>query len=294
MAAKPQALDRRIIYALVLLIVAWPIATGYILPPVRMINADNVFELIESRTDLPNGIAFVAFDWGPGTNAENQPQTELILEHLFRHRIPVALISQYQLSVPFLEAVPRAVAARLMAEQPNEQWTYGTDWVNLGYRPGGSLVLQSIVKSENLTQYFNVDANGVSLRDLPIARHLKAFKDIKMLAQLTGLVGTFNNYVQFFQTAEYRPLFIHGCTSITIPEAYLYLDSKQLDGLLEGNAGAAWYATRMQAQYPQREKDLFLVENTALGVAHLVLLALIFLGNLVMVLPYFMRGKKAQ
>jgi hypothetical protein len=102
-----------------------------------------------------------------------------------------------------------------------------------------------------------------------------------MLLQLSSLVGTLDSFLQFFQTESYRPQFVHGCTSITIPQAFIYLDSGQLVGLLEGVAGAAWYSKLLSEKYVGREKDSSVLLNTSLGVAHLVIIFFVVLGNLI-------------
>jgi hypothetical protein len=84
---------------------------------------------------------------------------------------------------------------------------------------------------------------------------------------------------------------VHGCTSITIPEAYIFLDSGQLNGLLEGIAGAAWYSEVLKKHYPATENRDLLVTNTALSTAHLVLIGLIVLGN---VIPLFARLRRKR
>ena len=92
--------------------------------------------------------------------------------------------------------------------------------------------------------------------------------------------------MQFLQKDGYRPLLVHGCTSITIPEAYIFLDSGQLRGLLEGIAGAAWYSEILKRNFPQSDNLKLLVTNTALSAAHIVIIALIILGN---VAPFISR-----
>ena len=91
----------------------------------------------------------------------------------------------------------------------------------------------------------------------------------------------FDTIIQFFQKGGYRPTLVHGCTSITIPEAYIFLDSGQLKGLLEGIAGAAWYSEILKRHFPASDNTKLLVVNTALSSAHVVLIGLIVLGNLV-------------
>jgi len=182
--------------------------------------------------------------------------------------------------------VPEKIARRLMQEYPGQSWEYGRDWVNLGFRPGGFLIVQGIPKSDNLVELFKEDARGNKLSDLPVFRNIRRLQNIRLLVEVTGLVGMLDTYIQFFQNAAYRPLFGHGCTSITIPEAYIYMDSGQLNGLLEGIAGAAWYSELLNKAYPDRKKDDSVRINTGLGVAHLLIILLILLGNLTALLVF--------
>jgi hypothetical protein len=280
MRVRGIEINRRVIYLVVLLALSIPLVLKYRLPPVRMDDAGRFFRILEDLRVGPGEFAFVALDFGPNSKAENAAQAEVVLEHLMRKRIPVVLFSVYSLAEPFLVSLPTAVAARLEQELPGQRWEYGQDWLNLGYRPGSSLIVQAIPKSANLAELFEKDARGNYLRDLPVFRELKRLEQIKVLAEFTGLVGVFAMYLQYFKTNDYTPLFVHGCTSITIPEAFIYLDSGQINGLLGGVAGAAWYSELMQNTYPNRHIDDAQLINTGLGVAHLVVIAFIVLGNL--------------
>lgn len=274
-----KSLDRRLIYALVALALSVPLLYEYTVPPARMKSAETLFRIVDAMETKPGEIAFVALDFGPNTVAENGAQAEVIVEHLMRKRIPVALFSLYVQAEHFLNSVPEGIAKKLALENPGETWIYGRDWVNLGYRPGGALVLQAIPKSDDIVSLFQKDARGNNLRDLPAFSSVKGLESIRLVAEFTGLVGMFDLYVQFFQNKDYKPALGHGCTSITIPEAFIYVDSGQLNGLLEGIAGAAWYSDLLQKAYPKRKVDTSAVLNTGLGVAHLVIIVLILLGN---------------
>ncbi len=273
-------LDRRVIFLFVLLALAWPLLNKYTIRPARMKSADKLFKIVDELKPEKGKVAFVAFDFGPNTKAENASQAQVVVEHLMRKRIPIILFSQYVLADPFLKSIPEKIKLSLESEFPEEKWEYGKDWVNLGYRPGSALIIQSIPKSTNLAETFIIDAFSTPLKELPIFKEKLTLKNITLLFQVTGLVGTFDSYVQFFQTKDYRPQFSHGCTSITIPEAYIYLDSGQLNGLLEGIAGAAWYSYRLSDEYKAREEDDAVLINTGLGIAHLLLIGLIILGNI--------------
>lgn len=276
-----QLSSSRLIYLAVILVVAIPLVSGVLLPPARLASADRFYAFVEQLPVASGKIALLAFDFGPGTKAENEPQAEVITEHLMRRRIPVLVFTQYAQAQGFINAVPERVAARLNREHQNKQkWEYGRDWVTVGYRPGLSLFLQALAKSQDIPALFEKDVYGVELTSLPALQDVKSIRDIIFVGEFTGLSGIFDLYVQFLQTKDYTPPLGHGCTSITIPEAYIYLDSGQIKGLLEGVSGAAWYSQLLNQEYPQREPDSSQTMNTALGFAQLLMLVLIVLGNL--------------
>ena len=214
----------------------------------------------------------------------------MIMEHLFRRRVPTIVISQYQQAEAFMTKIPREVADRLEREFPGQRWKYGEDWINAGFKPGQAIFMQSLVKADDVTQLLAKDVNGSSLTQFPKFSKIGGIEHVRLVGEVTGLTGVFDNIIQFFQKDGYHPVIVHGCTSITIPEAYIFLDSGQLTGLLEGIAGAAWYSKLLKEANPKRANDTALVRNTALSVAHVVLIFLIVLGNVMPLLRRF-RGQ---
>jgi hypothetical protein len=138
------------------------------------------------------------------------------------------------------------------------------------------------------------DVNGLPLSQYRRFANIGGLEKVKLVAHMSGLAGLFDLFIQFLQKEGARPLLVHGCTSITIPEAYIFLDSGQLNGLIEGLAGAAWYSTLLKDQHPLRAPDRAMVVNTTLGVAHLMLIALIVAGNLRAFLPLIWRTQNAS
>jgi hypothetical protein len=271
----------RIIYLLVILALSYPLMTGYVLRPAKMRSAEDLYQVIENLPRSADKMVLVAFDWGPSTAAENRPQTTTVIEHLMRLRIPFAVITTYPYGAPFLDDVPNGVAARLQQEKPGEKWEYGVDWVNLGYQPGGAIMIQGLARAADLSAVIKTDARGTPLREIPCMKEVVNLKNISLLAQITGLVGVFSNWIQFFQQDDYKPEVVHGCTSITIPEAYIYYVSGQIKGLYEGVAGAAWYDYLLSERYPLRQTTDAGRVNTSLASAHLLILGLILVGNVI-------------
>lgn len=284
--------DRWIIYLIIFLSVFIPLVGGLRLPPAPLTAATESFSIIEKLEHRPGKVAFVAMDYGPSNYAENGPQAEVALEHLMRRRIPIVLMTQISQGEGFLESVPRTVVERLEKEYPNQKWTYGVDWITIGFRTGPALFIQALAKSEDISRFIKKDARGNDLASLPMMKEVKTIKDVDLLVQLTGYLGTFDTYVQFFQRNGYAPTFIHGCTSITIPEAYIYRDSGQLKGILEGVSGAAWYSELLQRSYPERKEDSSRAVNTALGISQLAIVGMIAVGNLPILMRFLLRIQK--
>ena len=272
---------RRIIYLLMILAVGIPVFLGYSRPPSRLVSAERMYEVMAKTEFKPGEVAMVWLDFGPGTLAENQPQAEVILEHLFRRRVPVVLLSQYQQAEVALQRVPREVAKRLERELPDQRWSYGEAWINAGFRPGGAIFIQALVNASDISKFLGRDVTGMPITQYPNFAAIGGVERVKLVGEVTGLTGVFDTIIQFFQKGGYRPTVVHGCTSITIPEAYIFLDSGQLKGLLEGIAGAAWYSEILKQHYPKSDNTKLLVVNTALSAAHLVIILLIVIGNLV-------------
>ncbi len=281
---------RRLIYLLMIIAVGAPVLLGVSRQPSRLVSAERMYSVIEGVKFVPGEVAMVWLDFGPNTIAENEPQAVVIIEHLFRRRVPVVLLSQYQQSEGFMRSIPQEVAARLEREFPGEYWRYGDAWINAGYKPGAAIFIQALVNAPDLSKFLGRDVTGMPIAHYPRFASIASVERVKLVAEVTGLVGVFDTVVQFFQKKGYRPTLVHGCTSITIPEAYIFLDSGQLNGLLEGIAGAAWYSEVLRARFPQSDNSKLLVTNTALSAAHIMIILLIVIGNLG---PLFARFKRS-
>lgn len=278
---------RRAIYLLMIIAVAVPVLFGFSQKPSRLISAERMYSVIESLRIEAGDVAMVWLDFGPNSIAENEPQAVVIIEHLFRRKVPVVLLSQYQQSEGFLRRVPEEIAKRLESEYPGQTWRYGEAWINAGYKPGGALMIQALVNSGDIAKYLGRDVTGMPIANYPKFASIGGIERVKLVAEVTGLVGVFDTIVQFFQKNGYRPTLVHGCTSITIPEAYIFLDSGQLHGLLEGIAGAAWYSEVLKSHFPQSNNQKLLVTNTALSAAHIMIIALIAFGNIALLVSRY-------
>lgn len=126
------------------------------------------------------------------------------------------------------------------------------------------------------------DSNGISLREIECMKGITRFDQIPLLVETTGMVGALEMWVAFFQSEFHRPQIIHGCTSISIPRNFIFLDSGQVQGLLEGVAGAAYYQQLLGYQTSAPTPAMKNMSGVSIGQIFIV--ALIILGNLGMYL----------
>lgn len=282
-------IDRRWVYLFVVVALGVPLLfPDWSLPPARLTTAQKIFDQIEGihreaeaarRRDEPyEKVVLVAVDWGPSTRAELEPQTEAVVRHLMWRRIKFVILTQVEDGALFTKSIPEKLAKEYGRE-------YGTDWVNLGYKPGYSILVEGLAK--DFHEAAGTDARGKKLSEYEFTKPVKDAEQVRLLVEITGLVGFFNLWVQFFQTDRARPDIAHGCTAITIPEAYTYLQSGQIVGLFEGIAGAAAYNELLEeARAPgdphasRKARE----HMTSQMIAHMVVFAFVVLGNIGLVL----------
>jgi len=271
----------RIIYIVLFLTLLVPLITARSIKPAYNVAANRTFDFIEALPEGSNQFGLLFLDYGPGTQAENQPQASVIFEHLLRKKIPTILLTTYALGEKFTKETADKVLTRLQLEDPSRQFVYGKDYVILGYRPGANLFLQGISQAQDLAAFLGKDIRAIPLKSYEPFQGLQTLSQVTVIGEFTGLVGFLNSYMQFLTIQGTTAPLIHGCTSITIPETYIYADTGQLRGTLEGVSGAAYYSYLLQERFTKRTADDSLVINTSLGMGQLYILLLIALGNII-------------
>ena len=120
---------------------------------------------------------------------------------------------------------------------------------------------------------FPVDFRGRPVADLPLMKKAKDLTSFPLLINISaGYPGT-KEWVQQTQ-ARFGLRIVSGCTAVSAPEYYAYLQAKQLLGLLGGMAGAAEYEN-MVGISGSATKGM-----DAQSSVHIFVIFCIFLGNL--------------
>lgn len=276
-----EKLDRRWIFLLIFLSMAFPLFVRVDLPIRVTSESQGYFDAIDALE--AGDVVYFAADYDPGAAPELAPMLRSSLDHLFSKDIKVVGATLWPPGPPLLE--------RGLIEQGEQAHgkVYGTDFVNLGFKEGKENVMVQLGKS--FRAVFPNDYYGTPVDQVPLLAAKKAdgsweidnFQDVKLIVNISaGYPGT-KEWVQQVRSRYDVPI-VAGCTAVSAPEYYPYVQSGQLSGLLGGLAGAAeyerlrnnpgWATTGMSAQ----------------SLGHFTIVVLILLGNIV----YFINRRRAE
>jgi hypothetical protein len=257
-------LDRRWIFLLMGLLVLGPLLFPLALPLFISPPVQGFHDAIEK---VPNGATvLMSCDYDPGAKPELVPMTKTALRHLFSKDCKVVITVLWDGGPGLVDATLREVAA----EFPQKQ--YGVDYANLGYKEGREAVM--VLMGQGVANAFPRDYRGNATRTLPIMARVRDYNSFPLLVSISaGYPGT-KEWVQQVQARFHIPM-VSGCTAVSAPEYYPYLQSGQLQGLLGGMAGAAEY------EKARNEKGKATSGMDAQSMAHFFVAFMILLGNVV-------------
>ena len=184
------------------------------------------------------------------------------------------------------DIITRSVDEIVKVDFPNAE--YGVDYVNLGYKAGNQGVINSIVA--NFKTLFTGDYAGVPIDQIELTKPINTVGDFDLIIAIgSGFPGV-KEWVQFAGDRSNVPV-AGGVTAVEAPLLYPYYP-RQLLGLMGGLQGAAEYEAALVAGHPEyKEKSEDAISKMGpQTVAHLVILALIVVGNI----AYFLGKARAR
>jgi hypothetical protein len=261
---KLQHIDSRIMYVLLVVVIAVPLIWRLQLPVVVSPAAKGAYAAVEN---IPSDkIALICIDWDAGTIAENKPQTEALIRHLFMRNKKFAILPFY----PQGSDLTLQIARRLGAEYHKE---YGKDWVHLGLKPYQNMPLIIQALGHDIPKALGYKAlYGQPLSEIPMMKNVRTIRDVGMLAEITSRKSV-NLYIAYVY-GPYRTPIWYAATSVSGPEGFNFLDAGQIKGMLLGMKGAAEYEKLLG------RVDFATIGSGALSSSHLLIIFLIILGNI--------------
>lgn len=271
-----QNIDRKILYVVVAVIISIPLILmpnyhpNYVFDEVK--NAYNIIDCIDK-----NKIVFISTVYSGSTEAENGEQLRVILSHIFRNNNKCVIIAWDTAGDKLTYDLATSVAQKYNKK-------YGEDWVHLGYRiPNFQTLLRGF--GTDFISTFKTDRNGNKLIDLPLTSKVKNAKDVGAVCEITPS-ATLESWIAYF-TEPYKIPLIYCPSAVLAANAYPYLDSNQIKGMLNGVVGASQYEVLLgQTNLPTKAGAVSL----SLSLAHILILTFILIGNI----AFFLEKRRAK
>lgn len=289
---KLGQLDRRLIYLLVSLSVLIPLLNPNLLqlPTKTTKNTQIVFDSLNDLKE--NDKVLLSFEYGASTKPEIHPMSIAILNHLFSKGIKVYIVSLWPEGVMMAaDAINEVVDSNLFKVE------YGIDYINLGYKQGGPVVIRGI--ATNIGSVFTQDVHLTLLDEIPMMNNIKDVRDFDFVFDLSAGFPGNAEWVQY-ACDEYKIPLSSGCTSIMVTDAIPYVESGQLKGIIAGMPGAAEYENLVYDYLNNLEYNKFMNKNvditpgkatsrmSAQSITHLLMVLFIIFGNI----SYYLTRKK--
>ena len=266
MLEKFKNLDRRWVFLFVFLAVLIPLLMKLGMKIHTTEPVENIYNFINN---LPEGsVVLISFDYGPSTETELSPAAVALVRHCFKRKLKIVTLALWPMGAQMSQNVMAKVA-----KMDDINVEYGKDYVNLGYKAGGTVLLMSI--KDGFAQQFPEDINGRPVSDLPLMNKVKDYSSCALVTSLSAGVPGIREYI-IIVSSQFGRKVAGACTAVTAPEMYTFLNSGQLLGLMGGLKGAAEYE-----KLTGYEDGTALKGMDAQSVVHAVITLFIIFSNIV-------------
>jgi hypothetical protein len=240
-----------------------------------------VYDKIENLP--PGSKILISYDFDPAMAVEVNPMTDAFIRHAMVKGHKIYFMGLWATGQPIIAT---AIDSIIKVEFPGKR--DGIDYINLGYKAGGTGVLNVIIT--DIRKMFLADVNGVDLDSVAIMNGIKSLRDMDFILAIGGGLPGVKEWILFAGDPGHIPI-AGGAAAVSTPLLYPYYP-RQLLGLLGGIKGAAEYDSELKRNYPRFDKTAqpgikMMGPQT---MAHLVIMAFIIIGNI----SFFVMRRKGR
>ncbi len=260
--------DRRIIYLVLAVVIIIPLITTVRMPSLRGLRrTKELFDAVESLKGSRKAL-IISVDFDPQSMPELYPMLEAVLKHAFSRDIPVIGVGLWPTGVGLGEQ-----ALKEIAKEYNK--VYGKDYVFLGYKAPAVAMIMGMGVSIKKT--FPVDNYGIPLDSLPLMQKVKNYKNVGLIVSFSAGSPGYTTWIYYAYTKYGVPVGA-GVTAVSAADAYPFLPTRQLRGLLTGMKAAAEYENLLKEKgYSYTKPGSFMRATQSMpAVSGAVLVMMIF------------------
>ena len=266
-------INRRWIFIIVGLSVLIPLISPVNIPIQTSSHSETVYNALKDLDK--NSKILLSFEYGPSTKPEIHPMAIGIMRFLFKNNHKIYGMSLWPDGLFMSQEAFQQVAEEEFFLE------YGTDYVDLGFKPGNEAVVKGV--ASNIRKLFPVDSKGNKINDIEMMKEVNNINDFDFVFSLSAGYPGSKEWLQFATDPNQIPLST-GCTSIQVTEVLPYVESGQVKGILAGMPGAAEFEKLIDI--PGEATELM----SAQSFAHVVIIMFIILGNI----TYYLKRKKGR
>lgn len=263
-------LDRKWIFLGIAIVVIIPLIKPLGLPIKPTKPVQDLFNYIDTLGPQSDAI-FLVCDFDPSLMPELMPMIQSILRHCLTKEVPVILHGGLY---PAYIGIAKMAIDEVAAEFPEKK--SGEDYVFLGFIPGVTAVILAI--GIDIASTFKTDYYGVPIDSLPMMYGIKNYSDISLVVDISGSSSP-ESWLMYGQE-KYSVNVGLGCTAVSAPSYYAFLQSGQFVGMMGGMKGAAEYEELLARKgYPAGKRPATTGMDSQ-SFAHLLIILLVILGNI--------------
>jgi len=270
-------IPRQIVFLVIALAIIIPLIAPIGFPVNVMPQTRKIFQAIDSLGPESKPV-LVSCDFNPQAEPELYPMLLAIMRHCFSRDIKMMYMALWPMGSGMIE-----MALDDLSDEFDK--VNGKDYAFLGYKFGYTAVLLGM--GENIKRVFPYDYYGTPLDSLTMMADISNYEDISLVVSLaTGQPGH-REWVLFAQS-RYGANVGAGVTAVSAADAYPFVETGQLVGLLAGMKGASEYETLVNEKGYSDEALRATKGMDAQSLGHLLIMIFIVLGNI----GFFIIGRK--
>lgn len=271
---RMMALDRRISYFLLLILLAWPILAPWGLPIATGPEARDFHAAIDAVPAGGRIVLSVEYraDFGPELN----PMTTAVFTRAMERGVRVIVWAGVDEGAMIAQAICEPIAKEMGK-------VYGVDWINLGFKPISDVLLQTMV-DDFWSAVAYTDIAGRHLEEFPIMEGFYSIGQADLLVVIIGVVPGPQRYIAMVTVPTGIPM-VTGVTGVEIAAQMPFYRGGQYEGILGGLRGAAEY------EYLIGRPGRAIAGMDSQSAAHMLIFVLIILGNVGYIVSHRLQKK---
>jgi hypothetical protein len=271
---SPERIDIRIVWWLITIVLIIPLLVPVNIPVIVQPSTLKVYNYLDK---VPSGSVIVfGFACSAGCWPELDPSAQAVLRQLMSRGAKVVMVG---FTLPDSGVLAEGLIREADQNGIFARKTYGVDYVNLGFIPGGEIPLATMIS--NFKDVARADFRGTPAESLPLLTGIRDYRDLYCAIFFDG-GGAYLPWVRQWVPVAKKPL-IDIPQAAAAVDAQPYYSSGQLFGLMPGLRGGAEYE-QLLGYHAFATKSMDMI-----SAGHLAFIGLMIVGNV-----YYFNSKRSK